>query len=352
MAKKKHAARKSKQVVTLKAVAERVGLTAGTISAVLNESEASKVIPQHTKDRILQAARELNYEPNFFARTLRSKRTYTVGVIAQEIGDPYSGPIIAGIESYLRDRKYFFLTGIHRHDPKLFDQYSQLLLRRGVEGFITIDLNLPHSLPLPTVAIAGHRRYGGVTNIVLDHRRAAELAITHLLELGHERIAFVRGNPASSDSETRWQNICAVADELHVRVRPELTLQIEIEESSPELGYGITRRLLASGEKFTAMFAYNDLAAIGAVRAIREAGMQVPSDVSVIGFDDIEAASYHQPSLTTVRQPLKEMGEIAAKALMQTIENKPGPEKIAVEPQLMMRRSTAPAHSDQLVCRD
>jgi len=342
MAKKKHGAR-SKQVVTLKALAERVGLTPGTISAVLNASEASKAIPQHTQDRILLAARELNYQPNFFARTLRSKRTYTVGVIAQEIGDSYSGPIISGIESYLRDRNYFFLTGIHRHDPKLFDQYSQLLLRRGVEGFITIDLNLPHSLPLPTVAIAGHRRYGGVTNIVLDHRRAAQLAISHLLELGHERIAFMRGNPASSDSETRWQNICAVADDLDVKVRPELKLQIETEESSPELGYGITKRLLASGEKFTALFAYNDLAAIGAIRAIREAGLEVPTDVSVVGFDDIEAANYHSPTLTTVRQPLKEMGEIAAKTLMQAIESKRGADEIAIKPQLMVRQSTVAA---------
>ena len=342
MAKKKHGAR-SKQVVTLKALAERVGLTPGTISAVLNASEASKAIPQHTQDRILLAARELNYQPNFFARTLRSKRTYTVGVIAQEIGDAYSGPIISGIESYLRDRNYFFLTGIHRHDPKLFDQYSQLLLRRGVEGFITIDLNLPHSLPLPTVAIAGHRRYGGVTNIVLDHRRAAQLAISHLLELGHERIAFMRGNPASSDSETRWQNICAVADDLDVKVRPELKLQIETEESSPELGYGITKRLLASGEKFTALFAYNDLAAIGAIRAIREAGLEVPTDVSVVGFDDIEAANYHSPTLTTVRQPLKEMGEIAAKTLMQAIESKRGADEIAIKPQLMVRQSTVAA---------
>jgi len=343
MAKKKHGARKSKQVVTLKALAERVGLTPGTISAVLNASEASKAIPQHTQDRILLAARELNYQPNFFARTLRSKRTYTVGVIAQEIGDSYSGPIISGIESYLRDRNYFFLTGIHRHDPKLFDQYSQLLLRRGVEGFITIDLNLPHSLPLPTVAIAGHRRYGGVTNIVLDHRRAAELAISHLLELGHERIAFMRGNPASSDSETRWQNICAVADDLDVKVRPELKLQIETEESSPELVYGITKRLVASGEKFTALFAYNDLAAIGAIRAIREAGLEVPTDVSVVGFDDIEAANYHSPTLTTVRQPLKEMGEIAAKTLMQAIESKRGADEIAIKPQLMVRQSTVAA---------
>jgi LacI family transcriptional regulator len=345
MSKKRHARRKDRQVVTLKAVAEQVGLTAGTVSAVLNESEASKVIPQHTKDRILKAARELNYKPNFFARTLRSKRTYTIGVIAQEIGDSYGGPIIAGIESYLRDRGYFFLTGIHRHDPKLFDEYSQLLLQRGVEGFVTIDLNLPHSLPLPTVAVAGHRHYRGVTNVVLDHRSAAELAISHLRKLGHERIAFMKGKASSSDSETRWQNICAVANELGVRIRPELTLQIEIEESSPELGYWITKRLIASGSKFSALFAYNDLAAIGSIRAIREAGLEVPRDISIVGFDDIEAANYHYPPLTTVRQPLAEMGQIAAKALMQAIEGKPGPEEIAVKPQLMVRSSSAPVLS-------
>jgi DNA-binding LacI/PurR family transcriptional regulator len=345
MTKKRHAGRKTRQVVNLKAVAERVGLTAGTVSAVLNESQASKVIPQHTKDRILKAARELNYKPNFFARTLRSKRTYTIGVIAQEIGDSYSGPIIAGIESYLRDRGYFFLTGIHRHDPKLFDQYSQLLLQRGVEGFVTIDLNLPHSLSLPTVAVAGHRHYGGVTNVVLDHRTAAELAISHLLELGHERIAFMKGKASSSDSETRWENICQVAEHLGIRVRPELTLQIEIDESSTELGYSITKRLITSGAKFTAVFAYNDLAAIGSIRALREAGLEVPRDVSVVGFDDIEAANYHFPPLTTVRQPLTEIGQIAAQTLMQSIEGKPRPEEIAVKPQLMVRNSTGTARS-------
>ena len=341
MSKKRAAGRKARPVVTLKAVAERVGLTPGTVSAVLNESEAAKVIPQPTKDRILKAARELNYRPNFFARTLRSKRTYTIGVIAQQIGDSYGGPIIAGIESYLRDRNYFFLTGIHHHNPELFDQYSQLLLQRGVEGFITIDLNLPHSLPLPTVAVAGHRRYGGVTNIVLDHRSAAEMAISHLKTLGHERIVFMKGKASSADSEPRWQNICAVAGHLGIRVYPELTLQIEIEESSPELGYWITKSLVESGAQFTALFAYNDLAAIGAIRAIREAGLRVPEDVSVIGFDDIEAANYHFPPLTTVRQPLVEIGQIAAKALMQAIEGKPGPQEIAVKPQLMVRSSTS-----------
>ena len=118
---------KKPEVVTLKAVAQYLGLTPGTVSAVLNDSPSARSIPQETKNRIHNAAKELNYRPNFFARTLRNKRTYTIGVIAEEIGDSYSSPIISGIEQFLRQRDYFFLTVVHRHDQALLNRYSQLL---------------------------------------------------------------------------------------------------------------------------------------------------------------------------------------------------------------------------------
>src|SRR6202046_2464012 len=117
-------------VVTLKAVAEHLGLTPGTVSAVLNEAPSARSIPQATKSRIHAAAKELNYRPNFFARTLRKKRTSTIGIIVEEIGDTYSSAIISGIEAYLRRKDYFFLTVVHRHDPQLLNRYSQLLLER------------------------------------------------------------------------------------------------------------------------------------------------------------------------------------------------------------------------------
>src|SRR6266496_4468806 len=122
---------KKQSAVTLKTVAEYVGLTPGTVSAVLNNSPASRSFPQHTKNRILAAARELNYRPNFFARSLRVKRTYTIGVITEEIGDPYGGMVISGIEQYLRQRDFFFLAVAHRHDAKLLQTYAHLLLERG-----------------------------------------------------------------------------------------------------------------------------------------------------------------------------------------------------------------------------
>ncbi len=174
---RKKPGRRSENRVTLKTIAEQLGLTPGTVSAALNNSPAARSIPEHTKNRIIEAAQTLNYRPNFFARTLRLRRTYTIGVIAEEIGDVYSAMVISGIEEYLRKNNYFFLTVIHRHDPKLLQAHAQLLLARGVEGIITIDTSLKEPLGLPTVAVAGHERVEGLTNIILDHERAAKLPV-------------------------------------------------------------------------------------------------------------------------------------------------------------------------------
>ena len=334
------------EVVTLKAVAQHLGLTPGTVSAVLNDSPSARSIPEETKNRIRAAAKELNYRPNFFARTLRNKRTYTIGVIAEEIGDSYSSPIISGIEQYLRERNYFFLTVVHRHDLTLLSRYSQLLLERGVEGIITVDTTVQDSPTLPTVAIAGHKKLKGVTNIVLDHEQAATLALQHLKDLGHRHIAFMKGNPVSSDAKDRWEAICRVASQLELCVDPELSIQIDTDDPTPRLGYPFAKQLLSTKKPFTALFAYNDMSAIGAIRAIQEQGMRVPQDISVMGFDDIPGAAFHSPSLTTVRQPLNRMGEVAAQSLLERIEGKKDyPSEIAIEPELVVRESTAPIAS-------
>src|ERR1700736_4641254 len=196
---KKNAGSQREVRVTLKTIAQHLGLTPGTVSAALNNSAAARSIPEHTKKRIIAAAKDLNYRPNYFARSLRLRRTYTIGVIAEEIGDAYGSLIISGIEEYLRANDYFFLTVIHRHDPKLLQTYSQMLVSRGVEGFITVDTSIAEKPALPTVAVAGHLAVEGVTNIVLDHKRAALLALSHLKKLGHKKIAFFKGKTLSSD---------------------------------------------------------------------------------------------------------------------------------------------------------
>lgn len=339
----------AKVTVTLKTIAEQLGLTPGTVSAALNNSPAARSIPKHTKNRIIEAAQALNYRPNFFARTLRLRRTYTIGVIAEEIGDAYGATVISGIEEYLRKNNYFFLTVIHRHDPKLLLTYAQMLLTRGVEGFITTDTSLTEKLALPTVAVAGHRRVEGVTNIVLDHKRAARLGLEHLRGLGHEEIAFIKGQTISSDSAVRWSAICEVAQELGIRIRPELTIQLEGTDSTPAIGYPFAKQLLARKQPFTALFAYNDISAIGSIWAFREAGLRVPQDISVVGFDDIPGSAFANPGLTTVKQPLLKMGQIAAQAVVDQIEGRGEyvPE-IAIEPEFVVRDSTGPAPGRQL----
>jgi DNA-binding LacI/PurR family transcriptional regulator len=328
--------------VTLKAVAQRVGLTPGTVSAVLNDSPAARSVPEHTKNRIFAAAKELNYRPNFLARALRVNRTYTIGVLAAEIGDPYGSTVISGIESYLRKHDYFYLTVAHRHDKKLLESYSQLLLQRGVEGFITIDTSIDEPLALPAVAVAGHHSVDGVTNIVIDHKTAVRLALQHLIELGHRNIAFMKGPGISSDSEDRWRSIVAVAQELGIPVQPGLTVQLEGSTAAraPEYAIPYAEELLKRKSPFTAVFAYNDNAAVAAIRVIQESGLNVPGDISVVGFDDIQGAAYTNPPLTTVRQPLSKMGEIAAKTLLDRIEGRAEyvPE-IAIEPQFVVRQS-------------
>ncbi len=335
--------------VTLKTIATHLGLTPGTVSAALNNSAAARSIPQHTKQRILEAARELNYRPNFFARSLRLQRTYTIGVIAEEIGDAYGSMIISGIEQHLRQNNFFFLTVIHRHDKKLLQTYSQMLQSRGVEGFITVDTSITEAPALPTVAVAGHQRVAGVTNIVLDHKRAARMALQHLQNLGHEEIAFLKGQPFSSDCLVRWDAIVEVAEELGVRIRPELTVQIEGTDSTPVIGYPVGKQLLERRRPFTAVFAYNDISALGAIWAFREAGLRVPEDVSVVGFDDIPGAAFANPSLTTVRQPLLRMGQIAAQTVIERIEKRGSYEpEIAIEPEFVVRESSGPVHGGHL----
>ena len=153
----------------------------------------------------------------------------------------------------------------------------------------------------------------------------------------------MRGQPFSADSDDRWRSIVAVAKELGLEVRPELTIQLERDLTSPELGYPVVQELLKKGRRFTALVSFNDIAAIGAIRALRDANLRVPEDVSVIGFDDIQMAAYHNPRLTTIRQPLHDMGETAARILLQRLQGfKDYPQEFAVPPELIIRETTAP----------
>ena len=329
--------------ISLRVLGDYLDLSPATISLVLNNAPGVRSIPQETRERVLAAAQKFDYRPSFYARSLRRKQSFSVGVLVPELSDGYSVLVMDGIEEVLMEEGYFYLAASHRRKADLIEEYPRLLMDRSVEGFIAIDTALQHSLPIPVVAVAGHRQVEGVTNIALDHRRAAELAMRHLYQLGHRHIAFMRGQTFSSDSDDRWKSFMAVARELGIEVPTELVVRLEQNISSPELGYPVARHLLTQKRPFTALVSFNDIAAIGAIRAFRDQNLRVPEDISVVGFDDIQGAAYHNPSLTTIRQPLRSMGTTAARLLLQRLRNpKDDPGHVAIIPELIIRESTMP----------
>ena len=332
-----------RQTASLKQLAEHLGLNPATVSVVLNDVPG-RSIPQATRDRIKAAAKAMNYQPNLLARSLRNRRTLTIGILVPELGDGYHTQVMSGIGDQLIQSGYFYFTAHHRHKRSLVEDYTRMLIGRGAQGLIAIDTQLEHPVSIPVVAVAGHRHIEGVTNVLLDHARAADLALRHLYELGHRKIAFMRGQPFSSDSDERWKSLVAVAERLKLEIKPELIVRLDRDMSSPELGYPVVQQLLATKEPFTAIVAFNDISAIGAIRALKDVNLRVPEDVSVIGFDDIKAAAYTLPRLTTINQPLEEIGRVATQSLLNRIHNTVPPrDEITVEPELVIRESTGPA---------
>lgn len=333
---------------SLKNLADYLGLAPATISLVLNGAAIAKTISPETKKLIFAAAREFNYRPNFFARCLRTQRSFVVGVMVPEVSEGYNATVLSGIEDHLLQEGYFYFVVSHRFRPDLIDEYVELFLHRSVDGMIIVNTPWQREVPVPVVTVSCHHTLKNVTSIVLDHHVAAEAALKHLINLGHNEIAFIKGQSFVPDSEFRWKAIVEVAAQLSYKIKHNLVTQIEDNSPLPQLGYHVTQKLLAEGQRPTALFAFNDICAMGAIRAFHEFGLQVPKDVSVVGFDDIVGAAYQSPGLTTVQQPLREMGRMAAenvlRQIMQTDEQvaEQRPAQIVIEPELIVRGTTAP----------
>ena len=331
------------QSVSLKQLAAHLRLDPATVSVVLNDVPG-RSIPQATRDRIKAAAKEMNYQPSLLARSLRNRRTLTIGILVPELGEGYHTEVMSGIGDQLIKAGYFYFTAHHRHRPNLIDEYTRMFIGRSAQGIIAIDTSLEHPIPIPVVAVAGHRQIEGITNVSLDHMRAAELALDHLYSLGHRNIAFMRGQSFSSDSDDRWKGLVAVASRLGLEIKPELVVGLDRDMTSPELGYPVVQQLLAKNQPFTALVAFNDISAMGSIRAFRDLNLSIPGDVSVLGFDNIRAAAYTLPRLTTISQPLQEIGRIATQTLLNRIQGTdPSPDDIMVAPDLVIRESTGPA---------
>lgn len=335
------------QRTTLKALASHLGLSPTTVSFVISGSPLAETIAKSTRDRIWAASEELNYRPNVFARYLRTKKTYSVAVLVPDVSDEYSAALIGGIESCLAKKGFFYFVVSHRGAPELLEKSPDTLLDRGVEGMIFISTPLHRPLPVPVVAICDMTDVPGITRIRIDNGKAAMLAVEHLVQLGHREFAVIKGPEGNSDTDDRCRALLESFSQNNIEINPANVTDLGVypacnEKTMAENGFDAARKLLANNEPFTALIAFNDASAIGAMRALTDAGFRVPQDISVLGFDDIPLSSFTVPRLSTIRQPLASMGELAAETLLEKIAgNTAGPRLLKIQPELVVRETTA-----------
>jgi len=344
--------------VTIREVAKESGFSSTTVSIVLNNAPLARYIPETTKSRIQRAAKKLGYRPNLFARTLRNQRTHTVGVMVFDMTDPYCMPILRGIESALYQASFLpILTDVHNERSR-FERYLEMLLDRRVEALIVVanwlfvEIDVLGDLEksnIPTAMIGRELEAGSVSSVIVDNEMGAHSAIEHLFSLGHRDIAFIRGPKHITDTAPRWKGIRNFAKAHNLQIKSDLVLDLP-ESSNPlssfEAGCRLTEELLQKKRRFTALMAFDDMTAFGAIRALANRGVKVPEQCSVIGFDDISHASVLTPALTTVRQPMGEMGTMAVIIVAEGITALQEHRKISAVhrkllPQLVVRRSTA-----------
>src|SRR6201993_5171925 len=331
--------------ITLRKLAEHLGLSRTTISMILNDVSEAARFPESTRKRVVESAKRLGYRPNYFARSLGRKRSYLIGVIAPDFGNGFEAAVLSGFERRLLNTGYTSFISTHLWSPELLQRHVETLCDRGAEGLLLINSTPGESPGIPAVTICTDRSPIWSTRVSIDNAFGIGAAINHLAGLGHKDIAFIKGPEGSGDTEERWNAVLSTCKALGVRVDPRLTIQLERLEPGTrqtEAGRIAAEGLLRRGRPFTALVAFNDISALGAMTALRDAGHEVPEDVSVMGFDDIEFASIAYPPLTTVRQPLHEMGATAAELLLRKLAKDEVIENIRVRPELIVRSSTGP----------
>ena len=332
--------------ITLRELAEHLGLSRTTISTILSDVPEARRFSQETRGRVVESAKRLGYRPNYFARSLGKKRTYLIGVIAPDFGNGFEAAVLSGFQRQLLNTGYTSFVSTHLWSPSLLQRHIETLCDRGAEGLLLINSTPNVSPGIPAVTICTDRSPKWSTRVSIDNAFGIGKAIDHLVSLGHRKIAFIKGPEESGDTGERWNAVLATCKTLGLRVDPRLTVQLERLEPSgtrhAEEGRIAAQGLVRRGRPFTALVAFNDISALGAMTALREAGYKVPEDISVMGFDDIEFASIAYPPLTTIRQPLQEMGATAAELLIRKLANDESVKNIRVRPELIVRSSTCP----------
>lgn len=329
-------------------VAERARVSVTTVSHVINET---RPVSDELRGRVLAAIDELGYQPNVLARSLRRGKTHTIGMVVPDSANPFFAEVARGVEDASFEDSYSVILCNSDGDLNKELLYINVLVEKQVDGiiFVAAGVSTEHIRDLqaqrmPLVVIDRDIPDVAVDSVLTDNARGGELATRHLLELGHRRIGCITG---PSDVTPSAERIIGYLQALHsagVLVDEELVVKGDFQYES---GYFATRQLLAMDDPPTAIFACNDLMAIGAISAALEVERHVPADVSVVGFDDVRLASFANPPLTTVAQPKYEMGVMAMKMLLERMRDLDmPPRQRLLDTHLLVRRSTAPARAE------
>jgi DNA-binding LacI/PurR family transcriptional regulator len=317
--------------VTMREVATQSGFSSATVSIVLNNAPLARYIAPATKKRIEDVARKLGYRPNAMARFLRSKRTHSIGVMFFDITDPFCTLVMRGIENTLYQASYVPIFADAHNQRARFERYLEMLMERHVEALIVVanwlfvDIQLLGDLSkrnIPAATIGWELPGDTISSVMVDNETGARLALEHLHQLGHRKIAYIRGPKMLIDSGPRWRGIQKFAQSAGMEIDPLLVQQLPESldpNSSFDSGFRFAEEWLDKKKKFTALMAFDDLAALGAIRALSKHGVKVPEQCSVTGFDDVALSSLAVPALTTVRQPMEAMGAMAVNIVMEGI---------------------------------
>lgn len=344
-------------MVTIRDVARESGFSATTVSIVLNDAPLARYIPNTTKKRIETAAKRLGYRPNVFARSLRSRRSHTVGVMVFDATDPFCTLVLRGIQNSLYQASYLPILTDVQNEHARFERYLEMLLDRRVEALIVVanwlfvnievlgDLEKSN---IPTAMIGRELKNEAISSVIVDNELGGYTAVEHLYSLGHRKIAFIRGPKTLTDSAPRWKGVRAFAKARRLQLDEKLIADLPESRdpiSSFETGYKLTEDMLKAKRPFTALMAFDDMTAFGAIRALTRAGLRVPEQCSVVGFDDVAASSLCTPPLTTIRQPMEVMGAMATSIVLEGINAVLEKRELAavhrkVAPELAVREST------------
>jgi LacI family transcriptional regulator len=334
--------------VTLRDVAGRAGVHPATASRALNP-ETQILVSEETARRVLAAARELGYRPNPVARSLRTRRSHTVGVLIPDLNNPLFPPIVRGLDDRLATAGYVALIGNTDGDEERERVVFEQMRARHVDGFVlaTAHLRSPllaeaASAELPVVLINRLAEDYSFPSVSVDNERGIRMAVTHLAALGHRRIAHIAGPQDLSTGRSRYRGYLAAMAAGGLPADPGLV--VFAEAFSVQEGLRCCRELLERPERCTAVAAGNDMLALGCYAALDAAGLSCPGDLSVVGFNDMPFIDLLRPPLTTVRFPHYQVGTEAAQLLLERIGGTNGPVKILyLAPEFITRGSTAPA---------